>query len=326
MNGVKVKTINHDALSNFFNKHISRETLVREIMSIKFSAPFESSLTNSQFIQTKKDLSEIIHSGELKNLTNYISDLKNQIAVNCIFKKINTSSAVPMMGLMHEIYTVLSLFVSYSRKTGLSINEFQLIPERHYSEFIRTLAVENNEVSKDIAHLIDWDAYVRSVSLKNRPVELSLKQTFFASGSFHIHYSNPLTLNHAFTKIETKNDAEKNTMSINDFINSLESKNIGSGSVAKKAIKSPFGRHRKYITYDTNLDKEVKVQANEKQPVCNEYNLENTAEKNAEKNDLFKLNLDEINALLPPKQVDLKNINSREEMQLLFNGLEKIKS
>jgi len=245
MNGVKVKSINYDALSIFFNKHISSETLVREIISIKFPAPFESSLTNSQFIQTKKDLSEIFQSGELGRLTTYISELKNQMAVNCILKKTNRNSAFPMMELMYEIYSVLSIFVSYSRKTGLSIKDFQLIPERHYCDFISTLAVENNYVSRSIVHLIDWDAYISNVSSKIPPVELNLTQTFFVSGLFRIHYPNPLTLNSDSIKIEKKDESKKNTMSVNEFINNLESKSIESGSVAKKAIISPFGRHRK---------------------------------------------------------------------------------
>lgn len=326
MNGVKVKTINYDALSIFFNTHISRETLVREIASIKFPAPFEAFLTNYQFIQTKKDLSEIIESGELEKLTLYISEPKNQIAVNYILKKTNTSSAAPMMELMYEIYSVLSIFVSYSRKTGLSIKDIQLVEESNYCDFISTVAVKNNEVSRSIAHLIDWDAYICKVSLKIRPVELNLRQTFFVSGSFRIHYPNPLTLNTDSIEIEKKAETEKNTISVNDFINSLESKNIGSGSVSKKTIKNPFGRHRKYITYETGLEKELHANQKYNNSVGSDQQTKKAIDEVGEKNNLFQLKLGEINELLPPKQAELKKADSKVEMQKLFNGLEKIKS
>lgn len=326
MNGVQVKSINFDALSMFFKKHISKDTLVREVMSIKFLASFEPSLTNSQLLRTKKDLTEIIQSNDLKNLTNYIFEIKNQIAVNHLLKKTNTSSSVPMLGLMYEIYMVLSLFVKYSRKTGLPVDEFQLIPERYYREFISTLAVKNNEVSTSIAHLIDWDAYISCVSLKIPPVELNLTQTFFASGLFHLHYSNPLTNDLDPIRIENNNESEIIPMTIKEFMNSIKDKNRDISSVSKNNIRSPFARHRRYITYESSVDNEIQGSQIQNKIVSNENSKNITDQSDVNQDELFKFSLGGFDDLLQPMKSVSQKVDSNDDFINLFKGFEKIKT
>lgn len=324
MNGVKVKTINYDSLSNFFAKHISKEVLIREILSTKFSNSFGHHLTNSQFISVKKDFCEILKSNELNNLACYISDLKKQIAINSLLKMTElTHSSAPMLGLMSEIYSVLSLFASYARKTGLEIKQILLVHEKDYKDFIQANAIETNGVCRSITHLIDWDSYIKNVCIMLPTVELNLSRTFFVNGTFRPHYNNPLTSRTygVFEGQKNKNQENK-TISINEFLKTLDNKNLSSSNFIPKEIKNPFGRQKKYIVY-SHLDNSNLPKKDQNKPVEFSSIQENVPLEESEHG--FELNLGDIEGILPPKKTQIGKDQNSIEMQKSFNGLNKIK-
>lgn len=324
MNGVKVKTINYASLSIFFEKHISKEVLIREILSINFSNTFGYYLTNSQFVSVKKDFCEIIKSNELNNLVCYISDLKNQIAINSFLKMTeSTQTSTPMLALMNEIFSVLSLFVSYARRTGLNINQILIVHKRDYKDFIQANAIETKGVCRSITHLIDWDSYIKNVSIILPTVELNLSRTFFVNGTFHPHYNNPLTSRTCGVLEDKKSkDQENKTISINEFLKTLDHNNLSSTDFNTKKIKNPFSRQRKYITYsqpdNSDLPKNDQNKLVEVHSVQEKKPLE-------ESGDVFELNLGDLEDILPPKKPQVIKDQNSIEMHKSLNGFNKIK-
>ena len=67
----------------------------------------------------------------------------------------STQTSTPMLALMNEIFSVLSLFVSYARRTGLNINQILIVHKRDYKDIIRANAIETKGACRSITHLID---------------------------------------------------------------------------------------------------------------------------------------------------------------------------
>lgn len=229
-------------------KQINKTTLLREVANLKMSDLNGQLLVLSQFNLVKSDLCEIIKLGNLEHLKHYIYAVPNHRLVSQIFKgEISTTSSTPMISMMTEIYSALSILVSYSRSLGIEVENLSLIPMSKYKDFLIKWAVQNKHVSKDICDLINWDDYIHTMSRINQTVHLSVSKTFFANEEFIIHYENAVT-----KKIANDPDFLKpkvtEKMSIQDYLNKTNEQNNPS-QTNRNAIKNPFRSNRNYGTY-----------------------------------------------------------------------------